>query len=291
MSKYIKYMRETVIVPTGTDERLVPERSPDCLPIRRAHIQLSGLYDVVAGYSVERSAPGFHEAIYTLRGTGRCATSKGVVTVRSGELLILPGSLDYRYGPQDGDWRFMWFHLEDRGSWRNLAEEGLRRRRSYVINELQSAMEGVLAETIRAEAGSRRLTTLFAEQVVIYLEREFASTDTARDRVLRQQLQDLWDHVNARLDQEWDVQGLAERMNMSTSHFRRTVVRLAGCSPIQMVFHLRMRRAEELLGYYGESLAVIAELVGYSTPFAFSNAFSRYKGMSPKKYRAQLKVV
>jgi AraC-like DNA-binding protein len=54
-----------------------------------------------------------------------------------------------------------------------------------------------------------------------------------------------------------------------------------------MVFRLRMQRAEELLVKYDYALKNIAEELGYGTPFAFSNAFKRHKGISPEHFRRQ----
>lgn len=49
----------------------------------------------------------------------------------------------------------------------------------------------------------------------------------------------------------------------------------------------RMARAADLLRQPDETVASVAEKIGYSTPFAFSAAFKRVRGMSPRQYRAR----
>jgi len=44
--------------------------------------------------------------------------------------------------------------------------------------------------------------------------------------------------------------------------------------------------AADLLCQADETVSTVAEKVGYSTPFAFSAAFKRVRGMSPQEYRA-----
>jgi AraC-like DNA-binding protein len=56
-----------------------------------------------------------------------------------------------------------------------------------------------------------------------------------------------------------------------------------------MVFRLRMLRAEEVLRNTNYALKSIAPNIGYANAFAFSSAFKRHAGTSPKQYRALLR--
>jgi len=47
----------------------------------------------------------------------------------------------------------------------------------------------------------------------------------------------------------------------------------------------RMAMAADLLCQPDETVATVAEKVGYATPFAFSSAFKRVRGMSPQQHR------
>ena len=50
--------------------------------------------------------------------------------------------------------------------------------------------------------------------------------------------------------------------------------------------HWRMALAADLLSQPDETVGTVAEKVGYSTPFAFSAAFKRVRGLSPQEHRA-----
>ena len=54
---------------------------------------------------------------------------------------------------------------------------------------------------------------------------------------------------------------------------------------MQHVTYLRMHRAAERLMTTNDSIAQIAEHVGYANSFAFSDAFKRWIGCRPSKYR------
>jgi len=50
--------------------------------------------------------------------------------------------------------------------------------------------------------------------------------------------------------------------------------------------HLRLATAADLLCQPGETVGTVAEKIGYSSPYSFSSAFKRVRGMSPKEHRS-----
>jgi AraC-like DNA-binding protein len=56
-------------------------------------------------------------------------------------------------------------------------------------------------------------------------------------------------------------------------------------APITYLTEWRMRLAERALREEKEPIAVIAQTLGYASESAFSNAFKRVTGKSPKAYR------
>ena len=55
-------------------------------------------------------------------------------------------------------------------------------------------------------------------------------------------------------------------------------------SPMNKVLSLKMERAEQLLWREHLQIYQVAERVGYNNQFAFSVAFKRQFGMSPREY-------
>lgn len=78
---------------------------------------------------------------------------------------------------------------------------------------------------------------------------------------------------------------LAAMIATSPPHLHRLTLKHHGQPPMTMVTGLRMRRAEAMLRGTGYTLAHIAAALGYETPFAFSRAFKRHSGRSPKEFR------
>jgi AraC-like DNA-binding protein/quercetin dioxygenase-like cupin family protein len=287
MAETITTIIETITFPDGTHHHLIPMQNPACHPLREASICLAGLTFGPEGYVVQRRVPPIHEFLYVLSGSGIFEFPDHAAPLRKGDLLVLPAQSSYRYRTSKEGWRIMWFHLLNRGKWLMLDKPEPHIREAIVGEELCHVMEGLLKESIRDDVESSRLLTLYSEQIALYLSREIAASDSAHDRRMRQLLHDLWNSVNAQLRLEWNIASMAAKLNMSQAHFHRVCLRYSGCAPKQMLFRLRMQRAEELLVRYDYPLKNIAEELGYGTPFAFSNAFKRYEGVSPEYYRKQ----
>lgn len=72
---------------------------------------------------------------------------------------------------------------------------------------------------------------------------------------------------------------------LSASRMRTVFKSKTGMSPKRYQLKNRLERAARLLDSTGDSITHIAESVGFSTPSAFSNAFSREYGVPPARYR------
>ena len=61
---------------------------------------------------------------------------------------------------------------------------------------------------------------------------------------------------------------------------------VVGEPPMTCLKNWRMALAADLLCESGQTVGTVAEKVGYATPFAFSTAFKRVRGVSPQEHRA-----
>ena len=87
----------------------------------------------------------------------------------------------------------------------------------------------------------------------------------------------------------WTVADLAAAVGSSRAVFARRFTRLVGEPPITFLTGWRLALAADLLRSGEHTLASVARQVGYATPFAFSSAFKRARGVSPARYRQQVR--
>ena len=82
----------------------------------------------------------------------------------------------------------------------------------------------------------------------------------------------------------WSLQELAERVGMSRSSFALKFKQTVGTSPLEYLTRWRMLLAGDRLVTSGEPIAAIAPSLGYELESAFSTAFKREMGCSPRQY-------
>jgi AraC-like DNA-binding protein len=83
----------------------------------------------------------------------------------------------------------------------------------------------------------------------------------------------------------WHLDELAKACAMSRTTFAFHFRTIAGVAPLTYLTEWRMRLAERALREENTPVAVVAQSLGYSSESAFSNAFKRVTGNSPKAYR------
>lgn len=85
----------------------------------------------------------------------------------------------------------------------------------------------------------------------------------------------------------WTLEALAKASGTSRAALARRFRELVGEPPMTFLTNWRMALAADLLCRPGETLATVAEQVGYASPFAFSAAFKRVRGLSPQTHRVR----
>jgi AraC-like DNA-binding protein len=82
----------------------------------------------------------------------------------------------------------------------------------------------------------------------------------------------------------WTIQKLAERAGMSRSTFALKFKQTVGESPMEYLTRWRMLLAADKVANSSDSISAIARWLGYESESAFSTAFKRVMGCSPRQY-------
>jgi AraC-like DNA-binding protein len=92
--------------------------------------------------------------------------------------------------------------------------------------------------------------------------------------------------IEKHMDKEhFRVEILCEEVGLSRAQLHRKLVALTRLSAMELVRHMRLERARDLLEQNAGTVAEIAYSVGFSDPSHFSRCFHRQFGMSPGDVR------
>jgi AraC-like DNA-binding protein len=93
--------------------------------------------------------------------------------------------------------------------------------------------------------------------------------------------------LHARPRHPWTAEGLAEEALLSRSAFAERFTSTVGLPPMSYLTRWRMLLAGQRLRESSETIAQIAETVGYESESTFSRAFAREMGVAPGAWRTR----
>ena len=158
--------------------------------------------------------------------------------------------------------------------------------------QLASAAQLILSESAAPGPGSSMLSARLAEILLIQALRARVAAKAPGDdhthglcALADPAIGTAMRLIHARPAEDWTVERLAREVAMSRSAFAARFAELVGMPPLQYLTHWRMTEAAQRLRDGGESVAQVAERVGYANAAAFMKAFTRVHGVGPGTYR------
>lgn len=152
----------------------------------------------------------------------------------------------------------------------NVVIEGIIQNMIQIANENKKGAEILLDTSIFHILGIINYKTLN------YNDREapiVEKINTAKE-ILR-------NDVEAKISPE----DIAHQLEISYSLFRREFRNFVGVSPSQYQMDIRLQRAQELLVTTNQSIAHIAEVLGFTDTAQFSTFFRKRQNITPREYR------
>ena len=88
-------------------------------------------------------------------------------------------------------------------------------------------------------------------------------------------------------DPDLKIEDLAAALCLGRTVFYNKVKTLVGMSPVELLRHIRIQHAEEMVARSNEPFSQIAYAVGFSDPRYFGKCFKKQTGLTPSEYREQ----
>ncbi|MFI9407946.1 AraC family transcriptional regulator [Nocardia sp. NPDC052316] len=157
---------------------------------------------------------------------------------------------------------------------------------------LRNAVDLLAAELTEPRPGSDATLPALLDLLLVYLLRAWLDEEAAHrpDSGWLAALTDptvasALNHLHRDPARPWTVQELSTTIGMSRTVFAQRFTALVGQSPMAYLTWWRLNIAARLLRDGDAPLATIAQQVGYTSEFAFSNAFKRHFGVAPGRFR------
>lgn len=118
-----------------------------------------------------------------------------------------------------------------------------------------------------------------------------ASTPAYLHSQKHQRMEKAREYIDAHItNPDLSVKSVADTFKMSESHFRYSFKAMHNMSPTQYIQQKRICLAKALLRETNDSLTCIAEAIGYSSIYYFSEVFKKEIECSPSEYRKRFQT-
>jgi AraC-like DNA-binding protein len=230
------------------------------------------------------------QVVFITAGRGRFESrATGLQTVEAGTALVLLPGAWHRYAPDPvTGWVEQWIEL--RGSVVvNLQRKGVLSAKRAIVPvpqplELVSFYEGIHArlagEAVHGCDPERAALGLQVLALVSGASERRGTTRSITALIGRAErlLADMLERAPA-------MPAIARELGVAYSYFRREFKRHTGLPPQRYFSQMRLEKARRLMGATDEPLKGIADRLGFSSPYHFSNAFKRHFGLAPEHWR------
>lgn len=241
---------------------------------------------------------GFDGLDYSIRSEDKiiilCGKGNGEITINRKKNPFTPGSmaviskgLDINIKISGTDEEISLFILNKKNSRYTLLKEknGLFPRMGNP-SRIPDTLRHLLYDSSLDLPSRQKMVEDGADIILNLLEYKIQEITGNLKNDLNIRFEELWNRVSLNPGRRWSNLELADAFGASYSHLIKLCRDLYKTTPGKMVWNRKMLTAASLLVEDRQmSIQNVAENVGYSDPFAFSTAFKRKYGVSPREYR------
>lgn len=285
----MKNIRNILVISPDCRESVIPLESPLAKSLYEYGLRRFNLSEINTRFEMGKPNPRHHFILISIKGNAWLCTNEKDYSIKPNHIVIVPAGTAHAYGLKGREWQCIRIALENNKKWLFLSKTGVQIHETDHTDsqKLRDVGFGFIREAGFQRPFSEQAAKQYAGLIITYLDRKLVTSLDPKTREIRNNLFALWNCINADLRRNWTTEKLSKEMNVSSSYLFEIVKKYGESSltPMQMVIRLRMQRAGEFLLNTDYPLKQIAPLVGYEDPFAFSSAFKKYVGCSPKFYR------
>lgn len=187
----------------------------------------------------------------------------------------------------------------DPGRFRNVTrldpDEGSRHLaacHTVTTPRMQQALWALLEEVNMPGFGHHMSVEALGQLIMVEVARYFRGVESMEERRCKGlsdvQVARIRGFIEESSGQRITIRAIADLCGISSSHMRRVFKETTGLSLGAYVEQVRIARAKALLGENRLPLKQIAFQLGFANPSAFSAAFRRATGSTPRNYRLAL---
>jgi len=235
-----------------------------------------------------------YQLIYIANGAGKFeSSSRAQVDIKEGTILVLFPNEWHRFKPDEQKgWDEFWVGFKGSVIENLVRQEFLSPADPVLHIGISETVIQLLSEIIERTRAEKTGYQQLVSGIVFHLlgkihslvkERSFEPEDPTESIINKARI-----IFRTNIEQDINVEKVAEELNVSYAWFRRSFKRYTGIAPHQYIIQLKIEKAKTLLTDHSKSIKAIAFSLNFESAFYFSKLFKEKTGSSPEAYRKNL---
>lgn len=227
---------------------------------------------------------------YVLDGKGYYYVNDTKYTVNKNEgFLISPNTVTFYQSDKDNPWTYLWLGIDGDKIEIYLKSIGLDKDNLLFKSDKDDELKNYVLEMLKHHTTT--VSNSFKIEGLLYLffsslaENYKTTSSNTYDYTQNQYINKAIEFIQNNYHNQIKVTDIANYLCLNRSYLSSIFQLNLNMSPQKFLMKFRITKATELLYNTDLPICNIAYSCGYNDPLAFSKAFKRVKGVSPKLYR------
>lgn len=232
---------------------------------------------------------------FVLKGKGHFWVGSRHYLIEQGQyFLISPDVLTFYRADSEDPWDYAWICFNGTKAADILLHCGIQTmepvRRYPQIQEIKALIEEMMRYHEQTPAGEYYIQSGLYRIFAKLSEASNASYELS-ESTDNYYITQAANYILSSFDPNITVKDIADHLHISRSYLFALFKKNLNLSPQQFLIMTRITSARELLADTDLSIAVVANSCGYQNAFAFSRAFKKETGLSPREYRMKYRDI
>lgn len=264
--------------------------------IKDAYITDMGYYPQ-AKYHYRKRLHGIDQniLIYCDEGAGWVRIDDITISITAGDFFIVPANTQHSYAADENHpWTIYWLHFKG-NTGDAMVESIVKELKGYKGTVNINASRTALFEEIYSnlERGYSRDNIIYANMCLWHYIASFHFANMF-NYAIRRDANEVTsiaiDFMQKNLGTALTLSEIAQKANLSVSHFAAVFHKKTGFAPIEYFNHLKIQKACQYLQFTDHLIKEISDQLGIEDCYYFSRLFKKLMGISPLQYRKRSNV-
>lgn len=259
--------------------------------INRLYITDIGYFPVAKKHKMTRDMGAESSiCIFCKNGSGWVKTKNNLITIKEGELLIIPPGLPHTYGSYASNpWSIYWMHYSGEDSSKLIGDYSGDLFKIHLDKELTLFfIDNFDHIYLSLQKGYNRENMIILFRLLGYmLTKVIFNNNESKNRIKNsgQIVESCIEYMRRNISNNLTLEDLSSHVNYSVSHLSSIFKHVTGFSPIHYYLQLKVQKACFFLDTSADNISTVSQKVGIHDPLYFSRIFKKIMHQSPREYR------